>query len=274
MGEIIIATAVLGGIGIIIGVLLGIAGEKLQVEVDEKELQVRELLPGNNCGGCGFPGCDGLAKAIASGEAAVDSCPVGGVAVANQISEVMGVDLEESEKRVAFVRCGGTCEKSKKKYNYYGIEDCAKAVIAPGGGDKGCSYGCLGYGSCVRECLFDAIHIIDGIPIVDKEKCVACGKCIKACPKNLIEMIPYSAEYQVQCMSNDKGKEVKLVCDAGCIGCKLCTRVCESDAITVENNLAKIDYDKCINCGKCAEKCPVKIIKYSSTIDSNIKISV
>ena len=266
MGEIIIATAVLGGISIIIGVLLGIAGEKLQVEVDEKELQVRELLPGNNCGGCGYPGCDGLAKAIASGEAAVDSCPVAGITVANKISEVMGVALEEKEKQVAFVKCGGTCDKAKKKYNYYGIKDCTKAVIAPGGGDKACSYGCLGYGSCVRNCLFDAIHVIDGIAVVDKEKCVACGKCVKACPNNLIEMIPYSAEY--------KGKDVKLVCDAGCIGCKLCTRVCESDAITVENNLAKIDYDKCINCGKCAEKCPVKIIKYSSTIDSNIKISV
>lgn len=274
MGEIIIATSVLGGISIIIGVLLGIAGEKLQVEVDEKELQVRELLPGNNCGGCGYPGCDGLAKAIASGEAAADSCPVGGITVANKISEVMGVALEEKEKQVAFVKCGGTCDKAKKKYNYYGIKDCTKAVIAPGGGDKACSYGCLGYGSCVRNCLFDAIHVIDGIAVVDKEKCVACGKCVKACPNNLIEMIPYSAEYKVQCFSKDKGKDVKLVCDAGCIGCKLCTRVCESDAITVENNLAKIDYDKCINCGKCAEKCPVKIIKYSSTIDSNIKISV
>lgn len=276
MGEIIIATSVLGGTALIIGILLGIAGEKLQVEVDEKELQVRELLPGNNCGGCGYPGCDGLASAIAAGKAEVNSCPVGGLNVANKISEVMGVTLEEKEKQVAFVRCGGTCDKTKKKYNYYGIEDCRKAVIAPGGGDKACSYGCLGYGSCVKECLFDAIHIVDGIAVVDKEKCVACGKCVNTCPNSLIELIPYSADYRVQCMSNDKGKDVKTVCDAGCIGCTLCTRVCESKAITVENNLAKIDYSKCTNCGKCAEKCPVKIIRQTDiiTINEDLKICV
>lgn len=273
MGEIIIATAVLGVTAIIIGILLGIAGEKLQVEVNEKELQVRELLPGNNCGGCGYPGCDGLASAITSGKADVNSCPVGGLTVANKISEVMGVVLEEKEKQVAFVRCGGTCDKTKKKYNYYGIEDCRKAAIAPGGGDKACSYGCLGYGSCVKECLFDAIHIVDGIALVDREKCVACGKCVSTCPNNLIELIPYSAEYKVQCMSNDKGKGVKDVCEAGCIGCTLCTKVCESDAITVENNLAKIDYKKCINCGKCSEKCPVKIIRHNN-IRTDFKISV
>ena len=276
MGEIIIATSVLGGTALIIGILLGIAGEKLQVEVNEKELQVRELLPGNNCGGCGYPGCDGLASAIAAGKAEINSCPVGGLNVANKISEVMGVTLEEKEKQVAFVRCGGTCDKTKKKYNYYGIEDCRKAVIAPGGGDKACSYGCLGYGSCVKECLFDAIHIVDGIAVVDKEKCVACGKCVNTCPNSLIELIPYSADYRVQCMSNDRGKDVKTVCDAGCIGCTLCTRVCESKAITVENNLAKIDYSKCTNCGKCAEKCPVKIIRQTDiiTINEDLKICV
>ena len=266
MGEIIIATSVLGGTALIIGIMLGIAGEKLQVEVDEKELKVRELLPGNNCGGCGYPGCDGLASAIAKGEAEVNSCPVGGTNVANKISEVMGVVLEEKEKKVAFVRCGGTCDKSKKKYNYYGIQDCRKAVIAPGGGDKACSYGCLGYGSCVNECLFDAIHIVDGIAVVDKEKCVACGKCVNTCPNNLIELIPDIAEYRVQCVSNDKGKDIKKVCEAGCIGCTLCTRVCETGAITVENNLAKIDYNKCVNCGKCADKCPVNIIRKTDTI--------
>lgn len=266
MGEIIIATSVLGGTALIIGIMLGVAGEKLQVEVDEKELKVRELLPGNNCGGCGYPGCDGLASAIVNGEAKVNSCPVGGTNVANKISEVMGVVLEEKEKKVAFVRCGGTCDKSKKKYNYYGIQDCRKAVIAPGGGDKACSYGCLGYGSCVNECLFDAIHIVDGIAVVDKEKCVACGKCVNTCPNNLIELIPDIAEYRVQCVSNDKGKDIKKVCEAGCIGCTLCTRVCETGAITVENNLAKIDYNKCVNCGKCADKCPVNIIRKTDTI--------
>lgn len=274
MGEIIIATSVLGGTALIIGIMLGIAGEKLQVEVDEKELKFRELLPGNNCGGCGYPGCDGLASAIAKREAKVNSCPVGGISVANKISEVMGVILEEKEKQVAFVKCTGTCDKAKKKYNYYGIQDCRKAVITPGGGDKACSYGCLGYGSCINECLFDAIHIVQGIAVVDKEKCVACGKCVSTCPNNLIELIPDSAEYRVQCMSNDKGKDVKAVCDDGCIGCKLCTRVCESEAIVVENNLAKIDYIKCINCGKCAEKCPTKVIRNPNKISKDLEIYI
>lgn len=272
MGEIVIATGVLAVVGGVIGVLLGIAGEKLQIEVDEKELAVREILPGNNCGACGFPGCDGLAKAISLGEAPVNSCPVGGVTVAKEISLLMGVAEEEKEREVAFVRCGGTCDKTKKKYNYYGIQDCRKAAVAPGGGDKACSYGCLGYGSCVNECEFDAIHVIDGIAVVDEEKCVSCGKCVKTCPSNIIEMVPYKAEYKVQCLSNDKGKDVKLSCGAGCIGCKMCTRVCESGAITVVNNLAKIDYSKCTNCGKCAEKCPVKIIGYNVKADFTLSV--
>lgn len=274
MGEIITATLVLGGTALIIGILLGIAGEKLQVDVDEKELKIRELLPGNNCGGCGYPGCDGLATAIASGKAEVNSCPVGGSNVANKISEVMGVVLEEKEKQVAFVKCAGTCDKTKKKYNYYGIEDCSKAKVTPGGGEKACSYGCLGYGSCIKECLFNAINIVQGIAVVDKEKCVSCGKCVKVCPNNLIDIIPYSSDYSVQCMSNDKGKDVKAVCDSGCIGCKLCTRVCESGAIVVENNIAKIDYSKCINCGKCAEKCPTKVIRYPNKISKDLGIYI
>jgi len=261
MGEIILATVVLGIIGIIIGLLLGIAGEKLEVEIDEKEIKIREILPGNNCGACGYPGCDGLAKAISLGEVAANTCPVGGDSVSEKIALVMGVKIESKEREVAFVKCAGTCDKTKLKYKYSGIKDCRKLALLPGGGDKACSYGCLGYGSCVKECKFDAIHIVDGIALVDKEKCVSCGMCIKSCPNNLIEIVPYKAKYHVNCNSNDKGKEVKVVCEVGCIGCSLCTRVCESKAITMNNNLARIDYSKCINCGKCAEKCPVKIIR-------------
>lgn len=258
---IIIATAVVAVVGLIIGFLLGVAGEKLSVEVDEKEVAVRQELPGNNCGGCGYAGCDGLAKAIAAGEAPVNGCPVGGAPVAEKISAIMGVEAGNEVKKVAFVKCAGTCDKTKIKYNYYGIHDCRKLALIPGRGDKACSYGCLGYGSCVKECQFDAIKIVDGVAVVDKEKCVACGKCAKACPNHLIEIIPYDATCKVSCSSNDKGKAVKQVCDAGCIGCMMCTKVCESGAITVENNLAHVDYEKCTHCGKCAEKCPVKIIR-------------
>ena len=257
---IIVATLIVGVTGLVIGLLLGLAGEKFKVEVDEKELQVRDLLPGNNCGGCGFAGCDGLAKAIAAGEAPTNACPVAGTETAKLISEVMGTESEEKEKQVAFVKCAGTCDKTNVKYNYNGITDCKKAALIPGKGDKLCSYGCMGYGSCIKACAFDAIHIVNGIAVVDKEKCVACGKCVKECPNNLIEFVPYKAEYRVRCNSHDKGKEVKLACKAGCIGCMLCVKNCEDNAISVVDNIAHIDYNKCTNCGKCAEKCPVKVI--------------
>ena len=169
-------------------------------------------------------------------------------------------DATIENKQVAFVKCAGTCDKAKSKYKYAGNEDCVSAMSVPGGGPKACSFGCTGFGSCVKVCDFDAIHVINGVAVVDKEKCVACGKCVATCPKSLIELVPYAAPHKVQCSSKEFGKAVKEVCSAGCIGCKMCTRVCEADAITVENNIAKIDYSKCTGCGKCAEKCPAKII--------------
>lgn len=257
---IIVATLIVSITGLVIGLLLGLAGEKFKVEVDEKELQVRELLPGNNCGGCGFAGCDALAKAIASKEASANACPVAGAEKAKLISDIMGVEVEEKEKQVAFVKCAGTCDKTNRKYNYYGIADCKKVALIPGRGDKLCSYGCMGYGSCVNACAFDAIHVVNGIAVVDKDKCVACGKCIKECPNNLIELVPYKAKHLVRCNSKDKGKDVKIACEAGCIGCMICKKSCADDAVSVVDNIAHIDYNKCTNCGKCAEKCPVKVI--------------
>ena len=173
----------------------------------------------------------------------------------------MGFEAGGAEKKVAFVKCKGTCDKANNQYNYYGIDDCVKMSVVPAAGAKACSYGCLGSGSCVKACQFDAIHIVDGVAVVDKEKCVACGKCVATCPRGLIALVPYTAEHLVQCNSHDKGPDVKKKCDAGCIGCTLCTKQCESDAIHMDNNLAVIDYEKCTNCGKCAEKCPAKVIK-------------
>lgn len=256
---ILSACLAVGGIGIVIGVLLGIAGKKFAVEADEKETAIRALLPGSNCGGCGYAGCDALAEAIAKGEAPANGCPVGGAAVAEKVAEILGVEVE-TVKKAAFVKCAGDCERAGNKFEYTGDMSCREAAYVSGGPKK-CRYGCMGYGSCVKACEYDAIKIVNGIAVVDKDKCVACGKCVKACPKELIEIIPYDNKYHVQCNSRDKGAEVNKVCSAGCIGCSLCVRACPEEAVKVTDFLAGIDYDKCVNCGLCAEKCPKKIIQ-------------
>lgn len=258
---ILIAALVVGGTGLFIGVFLGVAGRKLAVEVDPREEAINEALPGNNCGGCGYAGCSGLASAIVKGEAPVNGCPVGGAPVAQKIGEIMGESANDAVKMVAFVKCAGTCEKTTKTYEYYGIEDCGMASMMQNAGPKSCSFGCLGFGSCVKACPFDAIHIVDGIALVDKETCKACGKCVAVCPKKLIELVPYDQKHLVQCSSNEKGKNVIAACKVGCIGCKMCEKVCEFDAVKVLDNIAHIDPDKCTNCGKCADKCPRKIIQ-------------
>lgn len=256
-----IAGATVGIIGLIIGILLGIAANIFHVEEDKQTGLIREMLPGSNCGGCGYAGCDALAKAMADGIAPANSCPVAGKEINAKISKLLGKAVtKETEKQVAFVKCNGTCDKTETKYEYYGIADCKKASVVPGAGDKACSYGCIGYGTCERVCKFDAIHIVNGIAVVDREKCVACNKCVLECPNHIIELVPHNLEHMVQCSSKAKGKEVKSVCSTGCIGCKLCVKQCEFDAVHVENNLAYIDPEKCTNCGKCAEKCPQKII--------------
>ncbi len=261
MTGILLAAAVVGGTGILLAILLSIAGDKFAVEVDEKEVAVREALPGNNCGGCGFPGCDGLAAAIAKGEAEANACPVGGNETAQAIAEIMGVEAGEVIKRVATVRCAGTCDQATELYEYVGPQDCRLAANSPNGGAKGCTYGCLGFGNCAKVCSHGAITFIKGIAFVDKDKCGGCGECAAACPRGLIEMVPYSLEQVVRCNSMDKGKDVKSVCKTGCIGCMLCAKNCPNEAIVVENNLAHIDPEKCTNCGTCVEKCPVKVIQ-------------
>lgn len=263
MTDIVLAAALVGGVGLVIGVLLGVAGEKFRVAVDEREAAVREALPGSNCGGCGFAGCDALAKAIVSGEAQPGACPVGGSAVAEKIAEIMGVESAAGEaiRRAALVRCGGTCDAAKEKYIYTGNMTCEEAANTTGEGGKACSYGCLGLGTCVSVCPFFAIRIENGVAVVDRQACTACGRCVEACPKHLIELVPCKAPHVVLCSSKDKGKDVMAVCQTGCVGCRICEKNCPEKAITVEDNVAKIDYEKCTGCGICAQKCPKKTIR-------------
>lgn len=260
MTGVIIAAAIVGGTGIIIGLFLGISGEKLKVEVDEKEVAVREALPGNNCGGCGYPGCDGLAKAIAKGEAPANGCPVCSAEAKAKIAEIMGVENIAETRKVAYVKCVGNCDVAKNDYIYSGVKDCSMAALVPNGGPKSCNYGCLGFGSCVKVCSNNAISIVNGVAVVDKNLCTSCGKCVKACPKNLIELRPEKDIATVYCSSHEKGKTVMDACKSGCIGCTLCVKQCEYGAIVMDNNISVIDYEKCTGCGKCAEKCPKKII--------------
>ena len=172
---IILAAVVVGGTGLFIGLFLGFAGKKFAVETDEREEAILGVLPGNNCGGCGYAGCSGLAAAIVKGEAEIGGCPVGGAPVAAKIGEIMGQEAGAQVRQVAFVKCAGTCEKAKTRYEYQGLHDCVMVNLMQNGGPKSCSYGCLGEGSCVQACPFDAIHIVDGIAVVDKEACKACG---------------------------------------------------------------------------------------------------
>ncbi len=260
INSVIIAAVVIAVIAILVGLLLGKASEIFKVEVDEKQIAVRECLPGNNCGACGFPGCDGLAAAIAKGDAPTNACPVGGDAVAEKIAGIMGGEAGKSEKMVACVKCKGDCEKAIDVYEYVGPKTCNFATNSPNNGPKGCNFGCLGYGECKAVCEFDAISIVDGIAVIDRDKCKACGKCIAACPRHIISMVPYSKEHIIMCNSKDKGLDVKKVCAAGCIGCTMCARNCPQNAIDMVGNLPVIDYEKCDSCGTCASKCPAKTI--------------
>ena len=260
MISVLTAAAIVGIVGILIGLFLGIAGIAFKVEVDEREEAILGVLPGNNCGGCGYPGCSGLAAAIVKGEAAVNACPVGGEAVGNKIAEIMGVEAGDTVKMVAYVHCQGDCDKTHLDYDYAGIEDCRMLAFVPNGGPKSCNYGCLGYGSCVKACPFDAISVVNGVAVVDKDRCKACGKCVVSCPKNLISLVPYDAPYMVACSSKDKGPVTMKACSVGCIGCGICVKNCPAEAVKVEDFRAIIDGDKCTGCGTCAEKCPKKAI--------------
>ena len=258
---ILIAAGIIGGVGILVGILLGRASKVFHVEENETEKAVREVLPGNNCGACGYPGCDGLAKAIAEGQAPTNACPVGGAPVAEKVAAIVGGGAEQpTERNVALVHCKGDCDKAQDAYAYVGPEVCSIAVNAPNSGPKACRFGCLGYGECVSVCEFGAISLQDGIAVIDPEKCVACGKCVATCPRHLISLVPESKAHHIMCNSQEKGVEVKKACTVGFLGCTMCVKQCPKEAIEMKGNLPVINYGKCVNCGLCAKKCPAKSI--------------
>ncbi len=247
-------------IGVVSGIGLTLAAKFMAVPVDETAVKIRECLPGANCGGCGYAGCDDYASALAADHSLSPSlCAPGGAAAAAGIAAVLGVEAGSAVPKVARVRCSGLKDKTKESMEYQGFSTCAAAKLFFGGPGS-CKNGCIGFGDCVSACAYDAIRVCNGVAQVDRDLCVACGMCAKACPNALIEIVPKSSRVFVGCSSTDPGKKTREVCEVGCIACKLCEKACKFDAVKVENNHAVIDAEKCKNCGLCAKACPRHII--------------
>ena len=260
MNNVIIAFVSFGAIGLVLGLLLAFVSKIFAVKANPRVEEIFECLHGANCGGCCYASCHALAEAIERGEAKTNACRVTSEENVKKISEIMGVEAEKTVKMRAQVMCSGARSRVRSKYIYEGPKDC-NAVAKLGGGNKLCLNGCIGYGTCVTKCNFDAINVVDGLAHIDYDKCTGCGACVSACPKQIIKLIPYHSAYWVGCMSVDNGKITMKNCDVGCIGCRLCEKNCEAGAIKIENFVASIDYDKCTGCGVCVNKCPRHIIR-------------
>ena len=265
MNVILIAVIVLAVLGFVLAGALYIMSKKFAVVEDPRIGQIAEVLPGANCGGCGFPGCGGMAaacvKAADAGSLEGLNCPVGGQATMEAIAGVLGMEVGASTPKLAVVRCNGTCANRPRTVVYDGVKSCRIANTTCMG-ETACAYGCLGCGDCVAACQFGAIKMNEetGIPEVDATKCTACGACAKACPRNIIEVRAVSGDkkdaFVVECMNKDKGAQAMKACNVSCIGCKKCETACGSDAVHVEGNLAYINPESCVLCGQCFDACP------------------
>lgn len=256
MSNIIKAALMLGGLGAVFGALLAIVGRLFSVPEDERQSALRACLPGANCGGCGFAGCDAYAGAVAAGLAPVGKCPVGGDAAAQKMADIMGITASCVEPRVASILCQGGLDCCRARFEYEGPQTCKSAALAAGG-DKECRFSCLGYGDCAVKCPFGAIKVdANRLARVDASLCTGCGLCADACPRGVIALVPRANPVHVVCSAMDKGKTVRDHCASGCIGCGKCARSCDFGALTMVNNLPRIDPDKCVGCMRCADSCP------------------
>lgn len=258
MEIVLIPVAIVSGMGLVFGLLLSYVSVKFQVKVDDRIERVREVLPGANCGACGFTGCDNYAEAVVNG-ADINLCPVGGAEVVSKLSSIMGTEAKAGEKMVARVMCNGSWDNVTIKFDYDGIKNCRSASTMAGG-PSSCVYGCVGMGCCKKVCPVDAIIVENGLARVNEAKCIGCGKCIAECPKKIIKMVPSKSEYAVVCSNQEKGAVARKNCKVACIACRKCVKECPKDAISIVNMHAVIDTSKCENCGKCIVVCPTEAI--------------
>lgn len=259
LSSILYPVLVLGGLGGALAVLLLVAARRFAVHEDPLVAAVEGALPGANCGGCGKAGCHAFAEALVATRDTRLYCPPGGSETAARAAELLGIEVSARDPQVAVVMCRGDHAASSTVGRYAGLPDCRAASLVDGG-EKACSYGCLGLGSCVTACQFGAIRIENGIAVVDPGRCTACGLCIPACPRGIIRMAPTPTRVFVGCVSHDVGKTVRAVCTLGCIGCKRCVKACEYGAIQFDANLARVDDDRCTKCGACIAACPRNVI--------------
>jgi len=260
MNEILIPGLVLGVFAFISAGGLVIASKKFYVYEDPRIDRVEALLPGANCGGCGFAGCRAYAENVVGNMNLDTVCPVASAEQMAAVAQLLGLEVGNSVKKVATLRCRGTREHAPLQMQYVGIEDCWAAYLVADS-TKSCAFACLGFGSCVTVCAFDAMRIENGIVVIDEEKCVGDGMCIKACPKNLLYLRPYDKKTVVTCQNTDRGADARKACAVACIGCMKCVKVCDDEAITVGDFLARIDHNKCSDCRKCVEACPTGAIQ-------------